>query len=461
MKLLSIEELSHYLPSSTYEVYNPYENDIQEISANELIILASLSLADRLAKRHDFDPLDMLLNSVEIEEVLTDRFSELGGLGILNVVREYLDSGHFIITEEGEYRTVIDSFQARELQEEPSEIDMHDRIDASISRYELARGSLELRNARFEDPALLAVSTIQDIHNTPRPETIMTIHLAKQEVLSYKALELILSTFPNLRRITVTPSLYKIHFARSRGKMRLLEESGVEFSVERIWDHPHYDQYPETDEYRAKRSLYQDIFERETDSELLSTLVRMHAYEIIDLNLLHEYLAGNPISIHSLATKHNIYSGWLSKEISTMLCLMGYDIGDPQIHVRANAHRERLKKADREHSQQQELRKFAEANSITIILPGGEERYPPPENLRIKDWSIWQQVATLYYNNPIGWDNFRNEYPNHAKAIELTLQLGENHNTFLTLEQAGQEMGITREGVRFLKNAGLEYLGIE
>lgn len=247
---------------------------------------------------------------------------------------------------------------------------------------------------------------------------------------------------PNCRRIRVVPA-YAHALEPDCEASKMLAERGISIEIgcgtnrKKVWRKDFV-----TASYRDKRyfMLYLDAWRKELLLEL-----QIYAPEYLEITSRYLCLGGEKhVTIEELAREHNVSKGYIQDAVATVLYHLDSPFDTPLIAVQhARVLRERIAKGEEEKRQatvrKEKLRTLSLSESD---LPEG------------MSFDLVDQYAFVFK----AWqhDHLSESVVTPKERLVLVRRYGLQDKKFRTLEDVGQELGVTRERVRQIENVALK-----
>jgi len=273
------------------------------------------------------------------------------------------------------------------------------------------------------------------------PEDARVVHMVPQ--ISLRKLRSLVKQCPSLERLILPPS----HYERLISKCHLdfLQAQGVEVSYG-YWNYREALTMPPGAQYKEKQTFYRNL-----TPSALARLNKLRSFGFEEMTLLERYLCvngGRKISFLKLAKQVGMSEGHLSILLNALLLYLGAppELAGMSYPVEARARgidgtAQRLEMELKDASTRSEFEKYK----------------PLPPNLPPYSWDRFRRLSEMEYEMPEKFRELKEANPKQYWSLIYNLGLNE---TYKTLENIGEELGVTKERVRQLRNEALEILGI-
>lgn len=272
------------------------------------------------------------------------------------------------------------------------------------------------------------------------PEDVRIVHMVPQ--ISLRKLSSLARQCPSLERLILPPS-----HERTISKCHLdsLQAHGIAVSYG-YWTYREVITMPPDAQYKEKQTFYRNL-----TPSALARLNKLRSFGFEEMTLLERYLCvngGRKISFFKLAKQVGMSDRYLTISLNALLLHLGApsELAGVSCSVEAKARTidrtvERLEMGLKDASFRSEIGKYK-------LLP---------PNLPPYSWDRFRRLTKMEYETP---EKFRElKEANPKQYCSLIYNLGLN-GVYKTLEQIGEELGLTKERVRQLRNEALEILGI-
>lgn len=293
-----------------------------------------------------------------------------------------------------------------------------------------------LGESRRGDTVLWAIDT--DVYSLP--EDTHAVHMVPQ--LSLRKLKSLVRQCPNLERLILPPSRERLI---KKCHLDLLQAHGVEVRYGH-WAYREAFTMPPSTQYRKKQTFYKNL-----TSGALAKLNKLRSFDFEEVAFLERYLCingGRKISFFKLAKEVGMNESHLSVSLNAFLLYLG---AGPEIAGTYAPMESRAREIDR-------TVKRLERGLKNAAFRTEIEKYKPlPLNLPPSSWERFRRLTQMEYETPEKFRKLREAKPKQYSSLVYNLGL---NGIYKTLEQIGEELDLTKERVRQLRNQALESLGI-
>lgn len=261
--------------------------------------------------------------------------------------------------------------------------------------------------------------------------------------ISLTKLRLLVQQCPNLERLILSPS-YFYRLVRKR-HLDFLKAHGVEVSYGH-WNYREALTMPPNAQYKEKQTFYRNL-----TPSALARLNKLRSFGFEEMTLLERYLCvkgERKISFFKLAKQVGLSERHLTILLNALLLYLG---APPDLAGMSYTIEARARGIDRTiEGLEMELKDASFRSEF--------EKYKPlPPNLPPYSWDRFRRLTEMEYETPEKFRELKEANPKQYWSLIYNLGLNE---TYKTLENIGEELGVTKERVRQLRNEALEILGI-
>jgi hypothetical protein len=309
------------------------------------------------------------------------------------------------------------------------------------------------KSIQIADPAMI---------ETLGPETTH-IHLTDQSVVKTSVFETLLDLerFPNLRDISISPSLYDNNLNKSI--KRLIEDakqSGREIDVRPVKQRMReYDFLPIDQDFLDKERLYLEALEDPQKRAQIDLLVK---YELDHPEIARLYFTASRrekdgkymrMSARDIGKTLGLSTKKVSDKLSAFLGLLGREYADKTVMHGIRSLKKRinnLQQAERNMEDWQELRESFETEGVL-----------PPEGLPVQRWEEWSELYRLVANDDPRIAKLQNERPRDFAILLSCFITRDKGRGYFEYAEIAKRFGFSSyTGVTASKNRSLERLGI-
>lgn len=178
---------------------------------------------------------------------------------------------------------------------------------------------------REPNQQIIRIASIDDIPKEKNLE-VHTVRLMRTNTVTRGIFSLLIDKYPNLRLITVSPSIFKSYFEKRKLYFDFLIQNHIEVGMHKSGETTSVE-LPSF-AYRTQRKLYAEIFmtaenRTEQQKDARDILQILDKYNVINLTLLEAYLGAEPTTLPKVSADFDIPLPELVVEINAMLIHMG------------------------------------------------------------------------------------------------------------------------------------------
>lgn len=466
--LVEMEKIASYLPKdSEYILRN------QNLDAGGLVEQAIIALHVAIKTGDD----SLLLEIEELESLFLD-IPDGEESTIFRMIRGLIDGGKIIIDEKDGIFTVKEALLTKNDGDKVSLLPQKPHKKPDEKRKRTLR-QIGKRRARKEDkenkyiPGRIKISNVPEMESVVHKKEVVHIHFCGQDGMNHESIAQMIRLFPNVVLVTAAQTLFNKFFWPGNERRALLDKNNIQCQLG-YWSNPEmYKKTRLTPQLEERKKLYREIFINRNNEEVRNRLLNMQRLGVLDLDLLHYYLAGNPTSMTKISGQLGLGHGYVSLTITTLLLLMGEEFDSLKTHSNANGKLTKYYKYIRAEGEHKAWLDLQREHSVEVVHEGdGEETTVvtvyPPKNLPLGKWYQWQQLTILSSGeNQEEWKQLENNKPYIAETLKRYFQLGEFSGSKVTHGKISQTVPgisgdhVSMERVRQWIQEGLDYLGIK